>query len=97
MTRSGKSGTVELPKHVHRVTKRRKNGAETVYTFYTKFRNTAAAWPSLALPEPVERDFQSRVAICEALERDDKGFLLDGKRLPDHAEKDFWPASRKSL
>lgn len=97
MKRSGKSGTVDLPKHVHRVTKRRKNGAETVYTFYTRFRNTKGAWPSLALPEPLEQDFQARIAICEALERDDKGFILDGKRLPDHTEKEFWPAATKAF
>lgn len=81
---------MELPKHVHRVTKKRANGSSTVYTFYTRFRNTKDAWPSLALPEPLDREFQGRLAICEALERDDKGFRLDGKRLPDHKAADFW-------
>jgi hypothetical protein len=54
VVRSGKSGMVELPKHVHRVTKTNKRGSVTVYTFYTKFRNTAAAWPSIALPDPMK-------------------------------------------
>ena len=94
---AGKSGTVELPKHVHRIIKRRKGGAETVYTFYTRFRNTKAAWPSIALPEPLDREFQGRAAICEALKRDEKSFLLDGKRLPDHTEKDFWPTAEKAF
>ncbi|ULJ72943.1 hypothetical protein [Rhizobium gallicum] len=88
---------MELPKHVHRVTKRRKGGAETVYTFYTRFRNTKEAWPSIALPEPLDGDFSARLAICEAMERDSKGFLLDGKRLPDHKSKEFWPEAEKAL
>ncbi|KQY78606.1 hypothetical protein ASD52_01790 [Ensifer sp. Root142] len=96
MKRSGKSGTVALPKHVHRVTKRRRGGAETVYTFYTRFRNTKTAWPSIALPEPLEKEFSERLAICEALDRDEKGFLLDGKRLPDSKDKDFWPEAQKA-
>lgn len=85
-----------LPKHVHRVTKRRKSG-ETVYTFYTRFRNTKDAWPSIALPDPLERDFSARLSVCEALERDEKGFILDGKRLPDIKEKAFWPEATKAL
>lgn len=96
MKRSGKSGTVGLPKHVHRVTKKRKGGAETVYTFYTRYRNTANAWPSIALPEPLDRDFQERAAICEAFERDEKSFILDGKRMPLHTEKEFWPVATKA-
>ncbi|MFA1625211.1 hypothetical protein ACDY96_21200 [Rhizobium mongolense] len=88
---------MELPKHVHRVTKRRKGGAETVYTFYTRFRNTKEAWPSIALPEPLDGDFSARLAICEAMERDSKGFLLDGKRLPDHKSKEFWPEAETAL
>jgi hypothetical protein len=50
-----------------------------------------------ALPEPLDREFQGRAAICEALERDEKSFLLDGKRLPDHTEKDFWPTAEKAF
>ncbi len=97
MTRSGKSGTVALPKHVHRVTKRNKRGSVTVYTFYTKFRNTADAWPSIALPEPLEPTFTPRLAICEAMERDKVGFILDGKRLPHHKDSEFWPAAEKAF
>lgn len=96
MKRSGKSGTVELPKHVHRVIKRRANGSQTVYTFYTRFRNTKEAWPSIALPEPLEKDFSERLSICEAMARDEKGFLLDGKRLPDLKSKEFWPEATKA-
>jgi hypothetical protein len=87
---------VALPKHVHRVTKRHKSG-ETVYTFYTRFRNTKDAWPSIALPEPLDRDFASRLAICEALERDSKGFIIDGKRLPDIRDKAFWSEADKAI
>lgn len=96
MKRSGKSGTVELPKHVHRVVKRRANGSQTVYTFYTRFRNTKEAWPSIALPEPLEKEFSERLSICEAMARDEKGFLLDGKRLPDLKSKEFWPEATKA-
>lgn len=96
MKRSGKSGTVELPKHVHRVIKRRANGSQTVYTFYTRFRNTKEAWPSIALPEPLEKEFSERLSICEAMTRDEKGFLLDGKRLPDLKSKEFWPEATKA-
>lgn len=86
-----------LPKHVHRVVKRRKSGGETVYTFYTRFRNTKEAWPSIALPEPLEREFSTRLSICEAMEKDAKGFILDGKRLPDVKDKDFWPEAEKAM
>lgn len=96
MKRSGKSGTVELPKHVHRVIKRRANGSQSVYTFYTRFRNTKEAWPSIALPEPLEKEFSERLSICEAMARDEKGFLLDGKRLPDLKSKEFWPEATKA-
>lgn len=96
MKRSGKSGTVELPKHVHRVIKRRANGSQTVYTFYTRFRNTKEAWPSIALPEPLEKGFSERLSICEAMARDEKGFLLDGKRLPELKSKEFWPEATKA-
>lgn len=96
MKRSGKSGTVELPKHVHRVIKRRANGSQTVYTFYTRSRNTKDAWPSIALPEPLEKEFSERLSICEAMARDEKGFLLDGKRLPDLKSKEFWPEATKA-
>jgi integrase len=94
--RSGKSGTVALPKHVHRVIKRRANGSQTVYTFYTRCRNTKEAWPSIALPEPLEKEFSQRLSICEAMARDEKGFLLDGKRLPDLKSKEFWPEATKA-
>lgn len=96
MGRSGKSGTVDLPKHVHRVTKRRKDGKETVYTFYTRNRNTPAAWPSIVLPEPLDKAFLERLSICQSMERDEKGFTLDGKRLPDLKDRDFWAVAAKA-
>lgn len=85
---------VELPRHVHRVTKRRKGGGETVYTFYTRNRNTPSALPSIALPEPLSADFASAAAICAELERGER-WMLYGAELPDHRSKDFWPAARK--
>ncbi|MDW9787690.1 hypothetical protein GOC19_06520 [Sinorhizobium meliloti] len=81
---------------MHRVIKRRANGSQTVYTFYTRFRNTKDAWPSIALPEPLETEFSERLSICEAMARDEKGFLLDGKRLPDLKSKEFWPEATKA-
>ena len=87
---------MSLPKHVHRVTKKRKGG-ETVYTFYTRFRNTKEAWPSIALPEPLDRDFPARLALCEAMERDEKGFLISRKRLPDLRDKQFWPEAEAAM
>ncbi|WP_164890275.1 hypothetical protein [Sinorhizobium meliloti] len=87
---------MELPKHVHRVVKRRANASQTVYTFYTRFRNTKEAWPSIALPEPLDKEFSERLSICEAMARDEKGFLLDGKRLPDLKSKEFWPEATKA-
>jgi integrase len=68
-----------------------------VYTFYTRHRNTSAAWPSLALPDPLEREFSRRLAICEQMERDGRGFTLDGVRLPDHKHPDFWREAEKAL
>lgn len=84
---------VELPQYVHRVRKVRAGGVVTFYTFFTKFRNTKDAWPSIALPEPLSKDFTQRLAICEAMDRDDKGFLLDGKRLPPLKDSTFWKAA----
>ncbi|MGR6430435.1 hypothetical protein ACU5AY_05890 [Rhizobium sp. PAMB 3174] len=95
--RSGRSGTVELPKHVHKVTKTRKDGSKTEYFFFTKFRNTKAAWPSVNLSPPFSREFNEHLAICEHLARDEKGFLLDGKRLPDHRSREFWPEAERAF
>lgn len=86
---------VELPKHVHRITKRPKGRPETVYTFYTRHRNTPAAWPSIALPEPLSAEFAQAIAICEAIEREQAGWFLHGAELPDHRSKEFWPAAKK--
>lgn len=86
---------VELPRHVHRVIKRRKGSVETIYTFYTRNRNTAAALPSIAMPEPLSSDFSSAVDICNALERADDKWFLHGAELPDHRSKDFWKTARK--
>lgn len=82
---------VELPQYVHRVKKTRAGNNLVVYTFFTKFRNTPQAWPSITLPEPLSADFVERLAICEAMERDEKGFLLGGKRLPALKDSTFWP------
>jgi hypothetical protein len=84
---------VELPRYVHRVKKTRAGGAEVVYTFYTKFRNTKEAWPSIVLPEPLSKDFIERLSICETLDRDEKGFLLGGKRLPALKDSGFWKSA----
>lgn len=86
---------VELPRHVHRVTKRRKDKSETVYTFYTRNRNTAAALPSIALPEPLSKEFPTSIEICNALERDRDTWHLYGAELPDHRDKGFWEAALK--
>jgi len=82
---------VELPPHVHRVRKTRGGGVDVVYTFYTRGRNTAAAWPSIRMPEPLTADFAKASAICRDLERIGEGFLLYGAELPDHRAVDFWP------
>lgn len=86
---------VELPRYVHRITKRRKGGAETVYTFYTRNRNTPAALPSIALPEPLSTEFSPAVETCADLERIKDKWFLYGAELPDHRTKDFWPAAHK--
>lgn len=86
---------VELPRHVHRVTKARKRRPPVVYTFYTRHRNTPEAWPSIALPDPLSAEFAPRVAICEALERYEDGFRLHAASLPSHKTKEFWPAAEK--
>lgn len=86
----------ELPRYVHRVTKQGK-GTETVYTFYTRHRNTPQAWPSLNLPDPLDDTFLLRVRACEAMERDEKGFLIAGKRLPGHRDATFWDAAEKAI
>jgi hypothetical protein len=86
---------VELPRHVHRITKRRKGGGETVYTFYTRNRNTPSALPSIALPEPLSKEFWQAVEICSLLERSDATWSLLGAGLPDHKSADFWPKARK--
>jgi hypothetical protein len=86
---------VELPKHVHRITKRPKGRSETAYTFYTRHRNTPAALPSIALPEPLSAEFASAIEICTALERVCGTWFLHGAELPDHRSKEFWPAARK--
>ncbi|MBZ9807637.1 tyrosine recombinase XerC [Mesorhizobium sp. ESP-6-2] len=95
MARSGKSGMVELPRHVHRITKRRKDGKETVYTFYTRNRNTPAALPSIALPEPLSKEFPQAVEICALLERANDRWFLMGAELPDHRDRAFWPSAIK--
>lgn len=86
---------VELPRHVHRVTKKRKSGAAITYTFYTRNRNTAAALPSIALPEPLTKEFAAAVEICNSLERHGDIWLLHGAELPDHRDKSFWSAAEK--
>ncbi|AJY48278.1 hypothetical protein TM49_16100 [Martelella endophytica] len=86
-----------LPKHVHRVTKSRKDGGKTTYTFYTRGRNTENAWPSIRLPDPLTNEFNFHLAICDQLSRDDKGFLLGGKRLPPYREPNFWVEAEKAF
>jgi integrase len=96
LSRSGKSGTVDLPPYVHRVRKARSGGRETIYTFYTRFRNTPEAWPSIQLPEPLSPEFLSDYEICKALERRDGKWSLHGVDLPGHKEEGFWEAARKA-
>lgn len=91
--RSGKSGMVELPPHVHRVRKKRARGADMVYTFYTRGRNTPAAWPSIRMPEPLTADFAKAAAVCMDLERRSEQFFLYDAEVPDHRSRDFWPAA----
>lgn len=85
------SGRVDLPQYVHKVTKRRKAGKPLDYYFYTRHRNTERAWPSIALPEPMSKEFSSAYAICSNLERDEGRWLLFGQELPHHSDKAFWP------
>lgn len=87
---------VELPPHVHRVRKVRAGGVETVYTFYTRGRNTAAAWPSIRLPEPLTADFAKAAAICNDLERDGERWLLYSVEMPNHRHVTFWPTAFKT-
>lgn len=86
---------VELPRHVHRVRKRRSGGAETVYTFYTRHRNTPDAWPSIKMPEPLTEEFARASKILDDLERRDATFFLYDAELPDHRGAEFWPAAFK--
>lgn len=81
----GKSGLVELPKYVRRVTK--PNGK--AYTLFIKHRNTPQAWPAIALPDPLTRDFAVRYEICLALDYNGN-FTLGGKRLPPNTDATFW-------
>jgi integrase len=87
---------VELPRHVHRVIKTRKDGRKTIYTFYTRSRNTPAAWPSIRLPEPLESDFAHAIAVCEAMEYRDGEFFLFGVALPSPKDAAFWSTAQKS-
>lgn len=68
-----------------------------VYTFYTRGRNTPAAWPSIRLPEPLSREFADACEACAALERVDDGFRLHGVTLPDHRSAEFWPRAFEVL
>ena len=82
---------VELPRYVHRVTKRRATGSPVVYTFYTRHRNTPEAWPSIPMPEPLSAEFEASTAICADLERHGDGFRLYGVDLPPIRSAEFWP------
>lgn len=81
---------VELPAHVHRVRKKRAGGKETIYTFYTRGRNTEAAWPSIRMPEPLSAEFSKAALICPDLERVAEVFHLYECELPDHRTNEFW-------
>lgn len=88
----GKSGLVDLPKYVRRVTKAPTVGSATgrVYTLFIKHRNTPQAWPAIALPDPLTRDFAVRYDICRALSYHNLIFTLGGKRLPAPSDATFW-------
>jgi hypothetical protein len=83
---------VELPQYVRRVLK--PNGQ--AFYYYARHRGTSDAWPSISLPDPFDKDFAERLAICNALERVDGRFLLSGIQLPSHIEKDFWSEAKKA-
>ena len=91
-TRTGRSGTVELPRYVRRILKKGRP-----FYYFHKFRGTAAEWPSIPLPEPFSAEFIRRVSICEALEREGDGFKLGSVTLPDHKAEDFWPNAETAL
>lgn len=95
--RAGKSGQAELPRYVHRVTKRRKSGPPHHYYFYTRHRNTPEAWPSIALPEPMTKEFVDAHAVCAALERAEGRFYLFGKEMPRHGDKAFWKVAAEVM
>lgn len=82
---------------VHKVTKRLRSGKAFTYFFYTRHRNTSSAWPSIRLPEPDDRRYGQRLDVCNLLDRDDKGFTLDGIRLPDHRERNFWHCATEAM
>lgn len=48
------------------------NSTQTVYTLDTRFRNATATWPSIALPEPLEREFQSKARAAQLDVRSDE-------------------------
>ena len=85
----------ELPRHAHRIFKR-KNGKKTIYTYYTRHRNTPEALPSIRLPEPLSAEFSVSYAICEALEHRNGCLFLYGVQLPDVRDEAFWPEARKA-
>jgi hypothetical protein len=88
---------VELPSYVHRVIKKNKRtGWETAYYFFTRYRNTENAYPSITLPEPMEKGFAEAVEICLALTFSDGHWFYDSLKLPSHKSKDFWPAASKA-
>src|SRR5690606_4987538 len=63
----------------------------------TRFRNTPAAWPSIKLPEPLDKEFVTAVEVCEALDRNGDKWLLHDKLVPDPKTSDFWPAAKEAL
>lgn len=87
-----------LPRHVRAVTKRRAGGQASTYLFYTRFRNTPQAWPSIPLPsDAMSREFSDRYEICLALDHDADGFSIGGQRLPAMRDPGFWTAARDLL
>src|SRR5207253_80867 len=89
--RRGKTGMVELPTYVRRVLK-----GERAFYYFTKHRGTVAEWPSIALPDPFDPDFNARKAICDALERNDGALVLGGAVLPEPKSPEFWQAAEKA-
>jgi hypothetical protein len=67
------------------------------FYYFTKYRGTEAAWPSIPLPDPFDADFAHRKEICDQIERVDGAFVLARKALPNPRDTGFWTAAERVL